>query len=158
MITKSSGFSLVELLVVIAIVGILSAVGITAYDGYIKTSKRSAASSTMATVSLAQSEYFSNMGDYYYTNAGGASCNPDAEGVSSDAIENALFGGSDIITKDSDFNICIALSPPSSAINESGEEVGEDSNDMGYAIIATDGADTDPVNLYLNWDGTKGTY
>ena len=153
MITRSSGFSLVELLVVIAIVGILSAIGVTMYDGYIGTSKRSAASNTMQTVSLAQSEYFSNMGDYYYTNAGGASCNPD--GSSSDAIEDALFSGSDIITEDSDFNICIALSPPSTATNESGEEVGEDSNDMGYAIIATDGAG---ANMYLNWDGTKGTY
>jgi prepilin-type N-terminal cleavage/methylation domain-containing protein len=154
MITKSSGFSLVELLVVIAIVGILSAVGITAYDGYIKTSKRSAAASTMATVSLAQSEYFSNMGTYYYT---GGITGPDCSATdgSSDLIEENLFNGSDIITDDSDFFICIALSPPDGAENESGEPV--DDNDMGYTIIATDGG-AKPVNLYLNWDGTKGTY
>ena len=36
---KSKGFSLIELLVVIAIIGVLSAVGITAYSGYTKDAK-----------------------------------------------------------------------------------------------------------------------
>ena len=37
------GFSLIELLVVIAIIGILSAVGITAYSGYTANAKEQAA-------------------------------------------------------------------------------------------------------------------
>ena len=153
MITRSSGFSLVELLVVIAIVGILSAIGVTMYDGYIGTSKRSAASNTMQTVSLAQSEYYSNMGTYYYTSAG-TGCTPSE--TSSDNIEEFLFNGADIITKESDFNMCIALSPPAGAENESGEEMEE--NEMGYVVVASDGKVKNPTNLFLNHDGTKGTY
>ena len=43
MVSKfKKGFSLVELLVVIAIIGILAAVGITAYQGYTQSAKEKA--------------------------------------------------------------------------------------------------------------------
>ena len=67
MITKSSGFSLVELLVVVAIIGILSAVGMVVYSGYISSAKRSAAKNLMAQIALAQSEQFANSGSYFKT-------------------------------------------------------------------------------------------
>ena len=41
MSTRSSAFTLVELLVVIAIIGILSAVGTFAYNGYVSGTKKS---------------------------------------------------------------------------------------------------------------------
>ena len=40
MLKSRKGFSLIELLVVIAIIGVLSAVGITAYSGYTKDAKK----------------------------------------------------------------------------------------------------------------------
>ena len=43
MITKSSGFSLIELLVVIAIIGVLSSVGLIAYNGYVDGTKQTSA-------------------------------------------------------------------------------------------------------------------
>ena len=67
MITKSSGFSLVELLVVVAIIGILSAVGMVVYSGYISSAKKSTAKSLMAQIALAQSEQYANSGSYFKT-------------------------------------------------------------------------------------------
>jgi len=40
MTTKSSGFTLIELLVVVAIIGIIAAVGIQSYSGYISSSEK----------------------------------------------------------------------------------------------------------------------
>ena len=40
MTTKSAGFTLIELLVVVAILGIIAAIGITSYNGYVSSAKR----------------------------------------------------------------------------------------------------------------------
>ena len=45
------GFTLVELLVVVAIIGILAAVGVTAYNGYTKSARLNAAKSNLKTIS-----------------------------------------------------------------------------------------------------------
>ena len=54
---NKSGFTLIELLVVIAIIGILSAVGITAYSGYTASAKEQAARTQFSqTVSMINAE------------------------------------------------------------------------------------------------------
>ena len=60
------GFTLIELLVVVAIIGVLSAIGIVAYNGISESSKRSQAETTLQSIYLAQQEYKSNNGQYYY--------------------------------------------------------------------------------------------
>ena len=47
---KRNGFTLIELLVVVAIIGILAAVGVTAYSGYTTSAKKAASKSNHKTI------------------------------------------------------------------------------------------------------------
>ena len=105
MITKSSGFSLIELLVVVAILGILSSIGVLSYQGYLSGTKQKSAENVMQQISLAQTEYYSDNGEYF-TGDEDDSCTPGS--ATSDAIEDALFGGGDVITKEAGYDMCIA--------------------------------------------------
>ena len=103
MITKGSGFTLIELLVVVAILGILAAVGTVAYTGYIAGAKKKAAENTMQQIALAQTEEYSNSAEYYTQ---GESCDPSED--NSLGIETNLLNGSQVLTKDNDYQMCIA--------------------------------------------------
>ena len=62
----SRGFTLIELLVVVAIIGILSAVGVVSYSGYKSSAEKKQAEITLNSIYLAEQEYKSNNGEYYY--------------------------------------------------------------------------------------------
>ena len=105
MTSKSSGFTLIELLVVVARLGIIAAVGIVSYNGYVGSAKKRSAENVMQQISLGQTEYYSDNG-MYYRNSNGTSCSPTSS--TSTAIETNLLGGTDSITQDMGYELCIA--------------------------------------------------
>ena len=97
-------------MVVVAILGILSAVGIVSYNGYVTSAERNSAQNLMQQISLGQSEFFSDNGNFYSVTEN--TCNPD-EDVTLSAIYQNLLGSSstdsaDQKATDSRYDICIS--------------------------------------------------
>ena len=98
------GFTLIELLVVVALIGILSAIGIGAYTGYTDSAKRKKAELSLNAIYLAEQEYKSNNGAYYYVSP--------CTGASATSIVNNLFDGVDNLT-DQEYEFCVGGSDDS---------------------------------------------
>ena len=89
----SQGFTLIELLVVVALIGILSAIGIVSYGKYKSTAEKKQAEISLSSIYLAEQEYKSNNGSYYYNS-------------SLNNIINELFDGVDDLS-DQNYNYTI---------------------------------------------------
>ncbi|MHB8766768.1 MAG: type IV pilin protein [Deferrisomatales bacterium] len=58
------GFTLVELMMVVAILGILAAIAVPMYSGYIASSKKAEAKSNLETIRLLQEQYYADRRSY----------------------------------------------------------------------------------------------
>ena len=105
-LNNNKGFSLIELLVVIAIIGILAAVGIPTYVGYVSGTQKTNAMNEMQAIYMVQEEYkATDVNNAYYGD--GNSCTPSLAGSTS--INTHLFGGkAQLDTSDPKFYFCVA--------------------------------------------------
>ena len=105
-LNNNKGFSLIELLVVIAIIGILAAVGIPTYVGYVSGTQKTNAKNEMQAIYMVQEEYkASSAANAYYGDGG--TCSPSLAGNTS--INTDLFGGkAQLDTSDPKFYFCVA--------------------------------------------------
>ena len=131
--TKSSGFTLIELLVVVAILGIISAIGIISYNGYVTAAKKKAVENIMQQIALGQTEYYSGDQEYYTTNTGSNTCDPDVS--SSNSIEDDLLGETDSISDDLGYNICtVAVSSDNEKYRIIAKEITSSSTPKIYCL------------------------
>jgi prepilin-type N-terminal cleavage/methylation domain-containing protein len=107
MLRKVAGFTLIELLVVIAILGILTAIAVPSYRGYITTARANVAQNNLRNIYLKQQEYFTDNNVYYTVGASPCAVNNSA------AINTALFAG-DSVLDGTYYYYCITGTPASS--------------------------------------------
>ena len=62
---SAKGFTLIELMITLGILGVITAIAIPAYTGYIKTAKMTEAHNNLAALRLAEEEYFLENNAYF---------------------------------------------------------------------------------------------
>ena len=105
------GFTLVELMVVVAILGIISAVGTLAYNGYIEGTKKKSAENIMQQIALAETEEYSSYGSYH---SNGNTCTK----ATTQDIGSSLFGSINYIDADKiGYYFCVLATGPTYTVH-----------------------------------------
>ncbi len=61
---RNKAFTLVELMIVVAILGVLAAIAVPAYKGYVSSSKRAEAKANLETIRLLEEQYYADHKQY----------------------------------------------------------------------------------------------
>jgi prepilin-type N-terminal cleavage/methylation domain-containing protein len=141
-VMKAKGFTLLELLVVIAIIGVLAAVGIPAYQGYIADARDKEAQNTLQSIALQQKTYYAENFFYFTT---------PLDSDQSSAINSGLFGSTTgpLATTGSFFNFWIK-GTSSEGITIKFEAVGQMKNNTTKTFTINQ----DMVKTRVKSDGT----
>lgn len=78
---KSNGFTLIELMVTVAILGVITAIAIPAYNGYLSTARLAEAKNNIAALKLAEEEYFLENNSYFYKEGTNAELSTESGGL-----------------------------------------------------------------------------
>jgi len=98
LVENMRGFTLIELLISVSVIGILTAIAVPQYFGYVNNARLQNAITNLRSIHIKEQEYFTNNNVYYST---GANC-----GNSASAVNTNLFSGQNIIN-DSYYTYCI---------------------------------------------------
>ena len=74
---SQKGFTLIEVMIVVAIIGILAAIAVPAYSGYVMRAKIPDATSTLSTKRVQMEQYFQDNRTYVAPSAGTYACSND---------------------------------------------------------------------------------
>ena len=128
---------------VVAIIGILSAVGIVSYNGYVWSSKKTSAKNIMQQMSLAQTEYISNNGSYFESTD---ECSAIATSTQTTEINDELLKSETIEPGKLGFNMCVI------------DDTGDPTLGYDYTIIASATSKTCKLEFHSNgaWEDDAG--
>lgn len=99
--TREAGFTLIELMIAVVVIGILSAVALPAYNGYVVKGKRSQAKATMLSLSQMEERYYTNNYTYYPVTTAPPAAEP---------LGWSNFAGTNIATRTYDISVAVAAS------------------------------------------------